>query len=391
MKKPTKAPTQVIETGRGVKHAPGMVNVPVYHASTILFDSVADLRHAEKNRDDVLYYGRRGTPTHWALREALTELEDGAGCVLYGSGLAAITASTLAFVNAGDHILVADTVYEPTRVFCNLALRKLGIETTYFDPMIGGNIAGLMQPDTRAVFLESPGSLTFEVQDLPAIAEAAHAGDAMVLIDNTWATPLYHQPLALGADVSIQSLTKYVVGHSDAMLGAAIANDRAFDRLRRMSFAHGHAAAPDDIYLALRGLRTLETRLTRHAESTRTIIDWLLARPEVDRVLYPALPDHPGHDLWQRDFSGAASLFSIVLKGGSDAAVAAMLDGYTHFGIGFSYGGFESLALPVDPTGNRTATAWHANGPMVRYHIGLEDPGDLITDLDEGFARFNAT
>ncbi|MDA0339349.1 MAG: PLP-dependent transferase, partial [Proteobacteria bacterium] len=278
-----------------------------------------------------------------------------------------------------------------TRVFCNVALKKLGVETTFYDPRIGAGIEALMQPNTRVVFLESPGSLTFEVQDLPSIATVAHKHDAMVLIDNTWATPLYHQPLELGADVSIHSLTKYVIGHSDAMLGAAVANERAFERLRRMTFVHGHAAAPDDVFLALRGLRTLDTRLSRHAETVTKLMHWLQARPEVERVVHPALPVHPEHAIWQRDFSGTPSVFSVVLKAGLDDAVAAMIDGYDHFGIGFSYGGFESLALPIDPSGNRTATRWDVSGPMVRYHAGLEDADDLIDDLARGFERFNAT
>ncbi|MGE0668148.1 MAG: cystathionine beta-lyase [Sphingomonadales bacterium] len=383
-----KKPTRIVESGRGGKYAPGMINVPVYHASTIVFPTVAALREAVSRRNEqVLYYGRRGTPTQWALCDAMTELEGGAGCVLYGSGLAAITGAILAFAEAGDHLLMTDSVYEPARAFCDGVLARLGIETTYYDPLIGGGIAGLMRPNTRVVFTESPGSLTFEIQDIPAIAAAAHAGGAVVLNDNTCATPLNLRVLDLGADVAIHSLTKYVVGHSDAMLGAAVANEASIARLRRGGWYFGHAAAPDDCYLALRGLRTLEPRMRQQSETALALARWFEKRPEVDRVLHPALPGCPGHDIWRRDFTGASSIFSIVMKQGSDAAISAMLDGYRHIGIGFSYGGFESLVLPSNPSGVRTATAW--TGPLIRFHAGLEDAGDLIADLQAGLERFN--
>ncbi|MEN3973626.1 cystathionine beta-lyase [Emcibacter sp. SYSU 3D8] len=384
-----KKPTRIVQSGRGGKYAPGMINVPVYHASTIVFPTVAELRQAVARRNaQVLYYGRRGTPTQWALADAITDLEGGAGCVLYGSGLAAITASILAFVKTGDHLLMTDSVYEPTRAFCDNVLKGLGIETTYYDPLLGGAIAGLMRPNTTIVFTESPGSLTFEIQDIPAIAAAAHAAGAVVLNDNTCASPLNLRVLDLGADVAIHSLTKYVVGHSDAMLGAAVANQANLARLQRGGYLHGHAASPDDCYLALRGLRTLEPRMKQGGATALRLANWLKQRPEVDRVLHPALPDCPGHDIWRRDFTGTSSLFSIVLKHGSDAAISAMLDGYRHFGIGFSYGGFESLVLPSNPSGVRTATTW--TGPLIRFHAGLEDPDDLIADLEAGLERFNA-
>ncbi|MFN3232188.1 MAG: cystathionine beta-lyase [Alphaproteobacteria bacterium] len=386
-----KKDTRLVSTGRGDKAAPGMVNVPVYHASTIVFDTVAELNEAISGRDEhVLYYGRRGTPTQWALMDALTELDGGAGCALYGSGLAAITGALLAFVEAGDHVLMADTVYGPSRIFCDHGLKKLGVETTYYDPMIGAGIADLMRDNTKLVFTESPGSLTFEVQDTAAIAAAAKAHGAWVFADNTWATPLFFRPLDHGVDVAIQALTKYVVGHSDVMMGAAVANERAWKRLRLGGFMHGHCAAPDDTYLALRGLRTLGVRLERHQENALKVAHWLDGRPEVHQVLHPAFPDTPGHDFWKRDFSGATGLFSIVLKEGTDDAVAALLDGLDHFKLGFSWGGYESLAIPSDPAQGRTATEWSAPGPLIRFHIGLEDPEDLIADLDEGFRRFAA-
>lgn len=384
-----KRDTRIVHSGRGGKHAPGMINVPVYHASTIVFDTVAEFRQAvAKRNEQVLYYGRRGTPTQWSLADALTDLEGGAGAVLYDSGLSAITGAILAFIETGDHILMPDSVYEPTRSFCDMVLRRLGVETTYYDPMAGAGIADLLRANTRLVFTESPGSLTFEIQDLPAIAAAAHARGALVLNDNTCASPLTYRPLDHGADVVIYSLTKYVVGHSDAMMGAAIANEATLERLRRAGYLYGHAVSPDDAYLALRGLRTLATRLERQAETALTLAHWFKQREEVDRVLHPALPDCPGHDIWKRDFTGSTSLFSIVLKNDSDAAMAAMLDGYEHFAIGFSYGGYESLVLPSNPSGVRTATSW--SGPLIRFHAGLEAAADLVEDLEKGFERFNA-
>lgn len=384
-----KKETKVTTVGRDATRDDGMVNTPVFHASTILFDSVAAMDHAISHRNDVNYYGRRGTQTQRAFCEALSELESGAGCVLFPSGVAAITTSILAFVEAGDHILMIDSVYGPTRVFCDTALAKFGVETTYYDPMLGSGIEALMQPNTKLVFTESPGSLTFEVQDIPAIAEVAHASDALVLCDNTWATPLYFNALAHGADVSIHAVTKYIAGHSDLMMGSATANERAWGRLQRTTFLLGHCVAPDDVYLASRGLRTLAVRLAQHQETGLALARWLAERPEVDQVLHPALDSCPGHEFWKRDFDGATGLFSIVLKEGGDAAVAAMVDGLTHFGIGFSWGGFESLALPISPAASRTATDWKTSGPMIRFHAGLEHIDDLTADLEAGFGRFN--
>ncbi len=383
-----KRDTKIVEGGRRREWTNGIVNPPVFRASTCLFESCADLRAGIADPDAGLFYGRRGTPTHWALREALRELEGGAGTWLYPSGMAAITASILAFVKAGDRVLITDSAYEPTRHFCDSVLRAMGVETVYYDPLIGAGIADLLDARTRLVLVESPGSLTFEVQDLPAIAEAAHAAGALVLIDNTWATPLHLDALALGADVSIHAATKYIVGHSDVMLGTATANDRAWPRLKRMATALGLTTSPDDAWLALRGLRTLSVRLERHAANALRVAEWLNQRPEVARVLHPALPDCPGHDIFRRDFSGACGLFAIVLAGGDDAAVAAFIDDLAHFGIGFSWGGYESLILPADPTRVRTATRWQAEGPLVRIHVGLEDPDDLIADLAAGLERF---
>ncbi|WP_340316455.1 cystathionine beta-lyase [Rhizorhabdus argentea] len=384
--------TRLVTAGRHASSAGrGIVNPPVWRASTILFDSVADLRAAVRRPNEGLYYGRRGTPTQWALADALTELEPGAeGTMLYPSGVAAVTSVLLSLLSPGDDLLMVDSAYEPTRAICNGLLRRMGVTTRYYDPMIGAGISALIGDRTRAIFLESPGSLTFEVQDVPAITAAARARGVTTVLDNTWATPLFFPAIAHGIDISILACTKYIVGHSDVMMGSATAGRDHFEALRRASLSLGQCVSPDDAYLAGRGLRTLGVRLRQHQDGALAVACWLGQQPQVARVLHPALPGCPGHDLWQRDFSGATGLFSIVLDGGDDAARAAMIDGLALFGIGFSWGGYESLALPVDPAGLRTATRWEAEGPVVRFHIGLEDPADLIADLALGLARFDA-
>lgn len=383
-----KRDTKIAEFGRRAEWTHGIVNPPVYRASTCLFDSYADLRAGVADPDAGLFYGRRGTPTHWALREAITELECGEGTWLYPSGMAAVTGAILAFVRAGDHVLFADTVYEPTRLFARGLLKQLGVESSFYDPLIGGDITSLMRENTRVVFTESPGSLTFELQDLPAIAEAAHARNAWVILDNTWATPLHLRALELGVDVSVHAATKYIVGHSDVMLGTATAGKRAWPKLKKAATNLGQTASADDAWLALRGLRTLPVRLRQHEAGGLELARWLAGRPEVARVLHPAFEDCPGHGLFARDFSGACGLFAVVLDGGDEQAVAAMVDHMAHFKIGFSWGGFESLVLPADPSPHRTATRWEAPGPLLRLHVGLEDPEDLIADLEAGLARF---
>lgn len=383
--------TVVTQAGRRPEWTHGIVNPPVYRASTCLFETLADLDRAIADPDAQLYYGRRGTPTTWALEAALTELEPGAaGTKLYPSGVAAIAAALLSVLKSGDHLLMVDSAYEPTRLFCNRTLRDLGVETTYYDPLVGGGIAELIQPNTRAVFMESPGSLTFEVQDVPAIVAAAKARDVVTLIDNTWATPLLFPAIGHGVDLSIQSLTKFVVGHSDVLMGAVTAAPGVWERLRTATFRLGQSVSSDDAYLAMRGLRTLDVRLERHGRSSVEIARWLETHPAVARVLHPALPSHPSHALWQRDFRGSSSLFAMVLKAGGRADTAPLVDGLSHFGMGFSFGGYESLILPVEPHRLRTATRWEAPGPLVRLHIGLEDPDDLKADLDAGLARYLA-
>lgn len=385
-----KKDTRIVHAGRRKDWTFGIVNPPVFHASTVVFDTVAEMRAAGQRSDEVMSYGRRGTPTTFALCDAITELSGGAGTALYPSGLAAVAGAILSVVNAGDHVLVTDSVYEPSRAFCDRLLARFGIEVTYYDPLIGAGIARLMRPNTRLVVVESPGSLTMEVQDIPAIAEAAHAAEALVLLDNTWATPLLFDAFAHGVDISVLSLTKYVVGHADALIGSATANAAALERLRLGTGLMGHCAGPDDVYLALRGLRTLSVRLRQHERSALEIADWLNGRDEVDHVRHPALPSCPGHEIWKRDFSGSCGLFSVVLKQGHDKAITALLEGMEHFKMGYSWGGYESLILGYAGLGrSRTAVPW-TGGPFLRLHVGLEDVEDLKADLDRAFARFRA-
>jgi cystathionine beta-lyase len=385
---PVKAATRLVNAGRDPSAYHGFVNPPVYHASTVLYPTAEDLL-AQRGR---YQYGRRGTPTSEALADALAALEgaDCAGVALLPSGLAAASLALLSVLDAGDHVLVTDSVYLPTRKFCDSVLARHGARTSYYDPLIGGGIAALIEPDTRAIFVESPGSLSFEVQDVPAIAAAAHAKGAVVLMDNTWASPLYFRALEKGVDLSIQSGTKYIGGHSDVMLGAVSANKATWPRLHETVDAMGLCVGPDDMYLGLRGLRTMGVRLAQHYASGLKVARWLADRPEVARVLHPALESHPGHALWRRDYSGACGLFSIVLRPAPQVAVHAFLNALTLFGMGYSWGGFESLAIPFDCTSMRSATPWAPGGPTVRFHIGLEDVDDLIDDLERGFAAFAA-
>ncbi len=386
-----KVETRLTRLGRDPKRQHHVVNPPVYHASTLAFDTVAEFEAAIGGKFDkgTLYYGRYGTPTTFALEDAVAALEGGYGSIAVPSGLAAISCALLAFAGAGDHILMTDSVYEPARHVCDDLLKRLGIETSYYDPLIGAGIAELIRPNTRLVYVESPGSFSFEIQDVPAIAEAAHKAGLVALCDNTWATPLYFNPIKHGVDVVIHSGTKYINGHADAMMGLVVTGEAHYETLRRTAFQLGYAAAPDDVYLALRGLRTLSVRMARHQENGLKLANWFKARPEVARVLHPALPDDPGHALWQRDFTGASGLFGVLLNPYSGEAVAAMLDNLELFHMGVSWGGYDSLVRPTDLTSIRTATTWDEPGPLLRFHIGLEHPGDLIADLDAGFERLN--
>ena len=361
----------------------GVVNTPVYRASTILYPDYA----AMTGTDPEYTYGRRDTPTTRSFEAAISDLEGAARTVTVPSGLNAIATAILSVCGAGDHLLVADNAYGPTRIFCDKTLKRYGIETTYY--AAGDDIAPLLRPSTRAVFCESPGSLTFEMQDIPALAKAAHANGASVLMDNTWATPLHFQPLRHGVDLSIQAATKYVGGHADIMLGYISANESHKARLEQTHGNMGLYASGDDCWLALRGLRTLSVRLARHQETGLALARWLQARPEVSRVLHPALESDPGHALWKRHFSGACGLFGLVLKPVPEPAVAAFVDGLRHFGLGWSWGGFESLIVPSHI--HRTVRPFQAEGPILRIHAGLEDAGDLIADLEEGLERLKKT
>jgi cystathionine beta-lyase len=383
-----RAATKLVTAGRDPQSYHGFVNPPVYHASTVLYPNAEDfLAHRARYQ-----YGRRGTPTTEALELALQELEGPqcAGVSLVPSGLAAISAALLSVVQVGDHLLVTDSAYGPTRNFCGQILSRLGVTTTYYDPGIGGAIVDLIQPNTRAIYLEAPGSLSFEMQDVGAIAKAAHAKGAVVMMDNTWATPLYFRPLDHGVDLVIQAGTKYIGGHSDVMLGTISANAATVAALKNTVRLTGLCEGPDDVYLGLRGLRTLGVRLERHYQSGLAVARWLEQRPEVFRVLHPALESHPGHAIWKRDFTGASGLFSMVLKPVPKKAHHAFVDTLELFGIGASWGGYESLAIPFDCTPYRTATRWEPGGPTVRFHIGLEAVEDLIADLERGFAALKA-
>ena len=382
--------TRLVTGGRRREWTGPAINPPVWHASTLTYESVAEQREGLRhNEDGRFHYGRRGTPTQWALAEALTDLEPGAeGTMLYPSGMAAVACALLSVLRSGDELLMTDNAYDPSRAFAETTLKGLGISTRYFAPGIGEGIEELFGESTRAIMLESPGSLSFEVEDVPAVCAAARRRGIVTLLDNTWATSLFFPAIEKGVDLSIVAATKYIVGHSDAMLGAVTAAPAQWKRLRTTAQRLGQCAAPDDAYLGLRGLRTLDVRLRRHEENGLEVARWLARQSRVARVLHPAFPDCPGHDLWKRDFNGAAGLFSFVLDGGGDEAVAAMVDGLELFGIGYSWGGFESLALPVDPASSRTATEWLAEGPVLRLNIGLEDPADLIADLAAGLERY---
>ncbi|MCZ4309261.1 MULTISPECIES: cystathionine beta-lyase [Vibrio] len=386
--------TKLITAGRDKKWTNGVVNPPVQRASTVVFNTVEEKRKATINRaNKTLFYGRRGTTTHFAFQDAMVEVEGGAGCALYPCGTAAISNAILSFVETGDHILMVDTCYEPTRDFCDTIMKKMGVETTYYEPTIGEGIQDLIKPNTKVLFTESPGSVTMEVQDIPTLARIAHEHDIIVMLDNTWAAGVNFSPFDFGVDISIQAATKYIVGHSDVMLGTAVANEKCWDQLREQSYLMGQCVSPDDAYLGLRGIRTLDVRLRQHAESSLKVAKWLETRPEVDHVRHPALESCPGHEFFKRDFTGGNGLFSFVLKNSNTKATTALLDGMTHFSMGYSWGGFESLILANEPSSfNSLRTVANPNfeGTLIRVHIGLEDVDDLIADLEAGLDRYNA-
>jgi len=382
--------TALAHLGRNPGAHLGAVNTPVYRASTILFESVADLEAAVRGDYPGITYGLHGLPTVLDLQSAVATLEGGHASLAVPSGLAAITLALLATARPGDHLLVTDSVYGPTRRFCDRQLKEFGVEVSYYDPLAGAAIESEFKPNTRLVFTESPGSLSFEVQDLPAIAAVAHRHGALVLLDNTWATPLGFPAFARGADISIHAGTKYLGGHSDVLIGWVTCNAQTYPQLHRLWTDMGISSSSDDCFLALRGLRTLGVRLERHTRSALAIARWLRDRPEVDEVIFPALEGSRGHALWKRDFCGACGLFSVILKPVAKARVDAMLNSLRLFRLGVSWGGFESLIIPAYPERSRSATRWEAAGPCLRLHVGLEDPDDLMADLARGFDRLRA-
>lgn len=376
--------SRLVHLGRDTEVSQGFVNMPAFRGSTVLFPDTATL----KTGAQPYTYGTHGTPSTDALTEAWSDLSGAAGTVLVPSGLAAIAMALEAAVKTGDHVLMADNVYFPARRYAEKVLRRNGVETTYYDPALGAAIAELIRPNTSVVFTESPGSETMEVQDIPAIAAAAHARGACVILDNTWASPLLFAPHAHGVDLAIEAGTKYLSGHSDLLLGLVSANAEWWPRLHANTDLYGIPPSPEDVFLALRGLRTMELRLREAERQALALMAWMQQRPEVQRVLHPALPGHPGHEFWKRDFNGSSGLFSIVLQPAPDAAVAALLDGLELFGLGYSWAGYESLVVPFDSQPRRTATTWAPGGPTLRFSVGLEDIEDLKADLDRGFVRF---
>jgi len=378
--------TRLVHSGRDAQFSQNFVNVPPFRGSTVLFPDMATL----EGRRLRFTYGTHGTPTTEALAAAWSEIAGAAGTALVPSGLAAIVVALHAALNAGDHLLMTDSAYQPARRYADNALKRFGVETTYYDPTVGAGIASLIRPNTKAVLTESPGSQSLEVQDVPAIAEAAHARNVCVIMDNTWATPLNFKPHAHGVDMAIEAGTKYLSGHSDLLLGLVSATAEWFPRLNRCCDMMGIPPGPEDTFLALRGLRTMELRLREAERQALALARWLEGRGEVSRVLHPALPQHPGHALWKRDFDGASGLFSVILKPASRSAVAALLDGLELFGMGYSWGGYESLVIPFDCAPYRTATRWAPEGPALRFSVGLEDVEDLKADLERGFDRLNA-
>lgn len=378
--------TIVTHGGRHPEDHHGYVNTPVYRGSTVIFKTLAELDDYSRP----LRYGRNDNPTVMALAELISELEGAAGTVLAPSGLAAISTALLAVLSSGDDVLITDSAYEPTRTFASEGLARLGIGVRYYDPRIGGDIADLIQPNTKAIFTESPGSLTFEVQDLKAIVDIAHARGAAVIVDNSWASPVYFNPLAHGADLVLHAGTKMFVGHSDVMIGTVSANAAWWPKLKRTHRIFGTTVSPDDAYLMARGMRTLAIRMKEHSARSIEMATWLAAQPDVLEVYHPALPSNPGHAIWQRDFTGAGSLFAFRLAPKPRTAIAAMVDGFEQFSMGYSWGGFESLCIPFDPKKIRTATSWSAEGNMFRMHVGLEDIGDLKADIGAALERYRS-
>lgn len=379
--------TILTHSGRASADNFGYVNLPVFRGSTILFKTLDELEDYKAP----IRYGRNDNPTTNGLADLVTELEGAAGTVICPSGLSAVSTALLAAVSAGDELLVTDSAYDPTRIFSAEGLERFGVGVRFYDPLIGAGIANLITPRTRAIFVESPGSLTFEMQDLRAITQAAKAHDITVIVDNSWASPLFHNPLALGADMVMHAATKMFVGHSDAMVGTVSANEKLWPKLKRTHRILGVATSPDDAYLTLRGMRTLGLRMKHHSAQSLAFAQWLQGQPGVEQVYHPALPDDPGHAIWKRDFTGAGSLFAFRLNNRSRSAIAAMVNGFELFGMGYSWGGYESLCIPFNPTNIRSAVPWTDDGQMFRIHVGLEEIGDLQADMAAALERYRGT
>lgn len=384
-----KKDTLLTHVGRDPAQTHGTVNMPVYRTSTVVFPDLESYETRDPDDFKSMRYGIHGTPTTFAFEEAVAKMEGGHHAVAVPSGLAAITAALTAFLKHGDHLLMTDSAYAPTRIFCEKQLRRNGIEVDYYDPLVGASIAKLIKTNTKAVFCETPGSLTFEMQDIPAIAAAAHARGIPLLADTTWGTPYFFRSFERGIDVSIHAATKYIVGHSDVMMGVIVTNEKYWLPVRRAVAEFGFCVSPDDCYMALRGFRTIGVRMKQQMANALVVARWLAARPEVDRVLYPALESDPGHALWKRDFDGAASLFGVILRTNDRARVTGFVNALKLFGIGSSWGGYESLVTAPHPEKMRTATQWTPGGATVRLHIGLEDPADLVADLEQALVRLH--
>lgn len=388
-----KLSTTLVSSGRHPKRHSGAVNVPAFRASTITAPDLASWEASRSRRfeKDAVVYGRFGTPSSQALEDAVAAIEGGDRVVPVSSGMAACATAILAMVKTGDHVLLPDNVYQPVRLLAGGLLKDFGVESTFYDPLIGSGIAKLMKPNTRLLYLEAPGSQTLEMPDTRALVAEAKARKIRTAFDNTWGTPLLFRPLEHGIDLSINAATKYLVGHSDAMLGTIAMRAELFDRVKTVAAAYlGNCPGSEEVYLGLRGMRTMAVRLKRHGKSALAVAKWFQTRPEVERVLYPALPEDPGHAIWKRDFAGASGLFSVIFKPCPKAAIARFVDGLHHFAIGASFGGYESLVLPFDPSHYRSATKWEAKGQAIRFHIGLEDVDDLIQDLEQAMGRMRA-
>ena len=383
--------TRVVHNGRDPVRQGNMVNPPVYHGSTVVFPTLDALEQSRVDHDakDCVVYGRFGSESTFALENAVADLEGGFGALSVSSGLAAVSTAFLAFSSAGDHVLVADSVYGPTRMFCEQFLTRQGIEVEFYDPMIGSGIESMIRRNTRLIFLESPGSITFEVQDTPAIVDVARRHGVITALDNSWATPLYFRPIEHGVNISVIAATKYIVGHADAMMGLVVCDtEESFYQVKKTRDLIGHSLAPDDVYLGLRGLRTLSVRVEKHREQALALVERLTGHPAVTRILHPALPGCPGHAHWQRDFTGSSGLFSMLVKPRPRESLAAMLDHMQFFSMGFSWGGYESLIVPQYPAKSRSATTWDSKDQVIRLHAGLEDIADLSDDLVEGLDRY---